>query len=86
MAKKEFTEEQMRAFSKEAIPVLNQLRSIADKHGVDEYLRAYISPDGYVSLEGSGLGGWELHRYSGEYEMKFEKRTAVFEKEEKDGE
>lgn len=85
MAKKEFTEEQMREFCKETIPVLNQLKSIADKHGVEDSLRVYVSTDGYVSLEGSGLGGWELHRYSGEYEMKFEKRAAVFEKEEKDG-
>lgn len=80
MEKKEFTEEQMREFCKEAVPVINQLRSIAEHHGVTDGLRVYVSED-YLSLEGAGLCGWELHKYGGEFEMKFEKRVPVFEKE-----
>ena len=76
MAKKEFTEEQMREFSKNAIPFITQLKEVAEHFGVTDGLRVYVS-DGYLSLEGAGLCGWELHNYGGEYEMKFEKRVPL---------
>lgn len=81
MAKKEFTEEQMREFSKNAIPFITQLKEVAEHFGVTDGLRVYVS-DGYLSLEGAGLGGWELNKFGDKFEMKFEKRVPVYEKEE----
>ena len=68
-----FSEEQMKAFSMEAIPVLEQLFEIARKNGVIGSIRVYSSGDGYVSLEGEGLRGWDIHKYNGEYEMSYKK-------------
>lgn len=81
MAKRGFTEEQMRGFCKDVIPFVKQLKEIAEHHGVTDGLRVYVSDD-YLSLEGAGLGGWELHKFGDEFEMKFEKRVPVYEKEE----
>lgn len=47
-----FSEEQMKAFSMEVIPVLEQLFEVARKNGVIGSIRVYSSGDGYVSLEG----------------------------------
>lgn len=86
MAEMKFTEEQMREFCKETIPLIAQLKEVAEHFGVTDGLRVYVS-DGYLSLEGVGLGGWELHKFGDEFEMKFEKRVPVYRKEdEKDGE
>ena len=71
MSEVRFSEEQMKAFSMDAIPVLEQLFEIARKNGVIGSIRVYSSGDGYVSLEGEGLPGWELRKYNGEYEMSY---------------
>ena len=74
MAEMNFSEEQMREFCKEAVPVVEKLLEIARKHGVEGGVRTWCADD-YVSIEGTGLGGWELHKCSGEYDMTYNKRV-----------
>ena len=76
MANKNFSEDQMREFSKEVIPAVNKLREIAERHGITEGLRVYVSNE-YLSVEGAGLGGWELHKFGDRYELKYEKRIPI---------
>lgn len=78
--KKEFTEEQMRDFCNDMLPLLNHMEEILVKHGVESGVRVYLS-DNYLTLDGSGLGGWELQKFGGEYEMRFEKRVALYREE-----
>lgn len=85
MAEMNFSEEQMREFCKEAVPVVEKLLEIARKHGVEGGVRTWCADD-YVYIEGTGLGGWELHKYSGEYDMTYNKRVPLFKEEKKDGE
>lgn len=75
----------MREFCKEAVPVVEKLLEIARKHGVEGSVRTWCADD-YVSIEGTGLGGWELHKCSGEYDMTYNKRVPLFKEEKKDGE
>ena len=85
MAEVKFTEEQMREFCKEAVPVVEKLLEIARKHGVEGVVRTWCADD-YVSIEGTGLDGWELHKCRGEYDMTYNKRVPLFKEEKKDGE
>ena len=73
MSEVRFSEEQMKTFSMDAIPVLEQLLEITKRNGVVGSIRVYSSGDGYVSLEGEGLPGWELRKYNGEYEMSYKR-------------
>ena len=83
MQKKSFSEEEFRSISEKVIPVLDELRKIAADNGVEDCLRIYIDKE-FASVEGSGLKGWEIHNYSGEYEMKYERRVPF--KKTEDGE
>jgi len=69
-----------RRWHKEAVPVVEKLLEIARKHGVEGGVRTWCADD-YVSIEGTGLGGWELHKCSEEYDMTYNKRVPLFEKE-----
>ena len=53
MAKKEFTEEQMREFSKNAIPFITQLKEVAEHFGVsdDDVIKAIFS---YIVADAKG--------------------------------
>ena len=77
MSEVRFSEEQMKAFSMDAIPVLEQLLEITKRNGVVGSIRVYSSGDGYVSLEGEGLRGWDIHKYNGEYEMSYKKVVPI---------
>ena len=68
-----FTEEQMKAFSNEVVPVLERLFDIAKRNGLMGSIRIYSNGDGYVDVEGDGLQGWVLRKYKGEYEMAYNK-------------
>ena len=83
MQKKSFSEEEFRNISKKIIPVLDELKEIVKENGAEDDIRVYISKD-YTSVEGTGLKGWEIHNYSGEYEMKYERRVPF--KKSEDGE
>ena len=74
MQRKNMTEEEMREFSEDVLPLLKQIKEIASANGVESGI--WMS-DNYVSLEGSGLCGWELNIYDGKPEMKFEKRVPL---------
>lgn len=76
MQRKDMTEEEMREFSEDVLPLLKQIKKIADANGVASGIRIWMS-DGYMSLEGSGLCGWELCIHDGRPEMKFEKRVPL---------
>ncbi len=76
MQRKNMTEEEMREFSEDVLPLLKQIKEIASANGVESGIRIWMS-DNYVSLEGSGLCGWELNIYDGRPEMKFEKRVPL---------
>lgn len=84
MQRKNMTEEEMRAFSSEVLPLLKQIKKIAEENRVESGFRIWMS-DNYVSLEGSGLCGWELNIYDGKPEMKFEKRVPLGEEVAEDG-
>lgn len=74
-----FTEEQMKAFSLDAVPVLEQFLEIAKKNGINGYLRIYSSGEGYLTIEGEGLQGWELRKFNGEYKMSYNKVVPLIE-------
>ena len=76
MQRKEMSEEEMREFSEDVLPLLKKIKEIAEQNRVESGIRIWMS-DGYVSLEGSGLCGWELCIYDGRPEMKFEKRVPL---------
>lgn len=76
MQRKSMSEEEMREFSEDVLPLLKQIKEIASANGVESGLRIWMS-DNYVSLEGSGLCGWELSIFDGRPEMKFEKRIPL---------
>lgn len=79
MAKKvSFSEEQMRAFCKDAIPVLEKLQEVAKKHAVTEGVSIYMAAE-YLSVDGSGLDGWEMNNYGEKYKMRHERAVEVFE-------
>lgn len=84
MQRTDMSEEEMRAFCEEIIPHIEAIKKAVLDNRSEEGVRIYISKD-YLSVEGSGLVGWELHNYGKGYEMKLE-RMYPLEKEEKDAE
>ncbi len=76
MQRQNMTEEEMRGFSNEVLPLLKQIKKIADDNRVESGIRIWMSK-GYIRLEGSGLCGWELNIHDGRPEMKFEKRVPL---------
>lgn len=76
MQRQNMTEEEMRGFSNEVLPLLKQVKKIADDNRVESGIRIWMSK-GYIRLEGSGLCGWELNIHDGRPEMKFEKRVPL---------
>lgn len=78
MAEVKFTEEQMRAFCKDAIPVLEELQMVAKENGVTGSISIYMTTESF-SLDGTGLNGWEMNNYGGKYKMKHERTALVFE-------
>lgn len=80
MAEVKFTEEQMRAFCKDAIPVLEELQMVAKENGVTGSISIYMTTESF-SLDGTGLNGWEMNNYGGKYKMKHERMAPVFEEE-----
>lgn len=76
MQRKKMTEEEMRELCDDILPHIEKIKEAVMANRPEEGVRIYISRD-YVSVEGSGLCGWELHNYSGKYEMKFEKRVPL---------
>lgn len=81
MAEVKFTEEQMRAFCKDAIPVLEELQKVAKENGVTGSISIYMTTESF-SLDGTGLDGWEMNNYGGKYKMKHERTAPVFKEEE----
>lgn len=71
-----FTEEMMRAFSEEAIPVMEKLEGIARKFGVADGLSVWCS-ENYMSVNGSGLDGWELYKTNGRCRMSYNKTVVL---------
>ena len=80
MAEMKFTEEQIRVFFKEAIPVLEELQRVAKENGVTGGISVYMSAE-HFSIDGSGLDGWEMNNYGEKYRMKHERTVPVFEEE-----
>lgn len=78
MAEVKFTEEQMREFCKDAIPVLEKLQMVAKENGVTGSISIYMTTESF-SLDGTGLNGWEMNNYGGKYKMKHERTAPVFE-------
>lgn len=76
MKRQNMSEEEMRGFSNEILPLLGQIDKIVKENKVESGISIWIS-DGYVSVDGSGLCGWELNIYDGKPEMKFEKRVPL---------
>lgn len=72
----EFTEEMMKGFSEEAIPAMEKLAEIAKKHGVINGLTVWYT-DNYISINGAGLGGWELYKINGRCRMSFNKTVIL---------
>lgn len=61
--KKTYTADEFKTICKDMVPHLNGLLAAARKHNLDGGIRAYVTADGFVSLEGSGFNGWELSHY-----------------------
>lgn len=80
MQSKEMNEERMRAFCKDAIPVLEKLQMVAKENGVTGSATIYMSQESF-SIGGSGFDGWEMNNYGGKYRMKHERTALVFEEE-----
>lgn len=81
MIEAKFTEEQMREFGLEVVPVVEKLMEITRKHGIDGGISLW-STDDYISIEGSGFDGWELRKCCGEYSAVYNKRVAIDRKQE----
>lgn len=64
--KKTYTADEFKAICKDMVPHLNGLLAAVRKYNLDGGVRAYVSADGYISLEGSGFNGWELSHYKDE--------------------
>ncbi len=84
MQRKSMTEEEMRAFSNGVLPLIKQIKKIAEENRVESVVNIWMS-DNYVSIKGSGLCGWALNIYDGRPEMKFEKRVPLGEEVAEDG-
>lgn len=62
--KKTYTAEEFKAICRDMIPVLDELRQLAAKNGLD-LIHISVSGDGYLDMIASGFCGWEL-THSGE--------------------
>ena len=78
MQRTEMSEEEFRLLSNEVIPHLEAIKKLASDNRCEDGVRIYIGED-FVSMEGSGLAGWELKNYcnGGGYEMIFSKRVPL---------
>lgn len=61
--KKTYTAEEFKAICKDVLPSLEALVEAIKKNKIDDYVRVYVRSDGYISMEGTGLSGWELYNY-----------------------
>jgi len=69
-----FSEDKMKAFCEEAIPVMQELIKIAKKHGIEEPIRTYTNAkDDYCTVDSEGFDGWNLIKVKDEYRMDFRK-------------
>ncbi len=73
MSEIRFSEEQMKVFSEEFIPMLEKLFKIAQKNGVVGGFRVFSDGEDYATVEADGMDGWSLLKLNGEYQMKYHK-------------
>lgn len=83
MRENSMSNEKFREICREAIPVIKKLQEIVEQNDIKQGIRVYIGEDGYFSMEGNGLGGWEVHNYDGETTIRHEYRE-VFKMEGED--
>ena len=65
---KTYTADEFKAICRDMVPFMNAMLAAARKHHMDGGIRVYINPDGYISMEGGALNGWELARYKDDEE------------------
>lgn len=71
--KKTYTADEFKAICKDMVPMLDALLQTVRKNGIEGYVRVSVNSDGYINMEGGGLCGWELNRYSddGQYTARY---------------
>lgn len=73
MSEVRFTEEQIEKFSKEVVPMVENLFKAVQEKGVVGGIRIYSDGKDYATIEGEGLGGWSLMKLNGEYQLRYNK-------------
>lgn len=72
--RRDFTEEEMRNFCNEAVPLIEELLKLMGRCGAKAVIRIY-SPEEVDPVYVTDLNGWTLEKSNGKYAMGYSKKN-----------